>query len=192
MLLAVLAVTSLALPGAVLADSGEVCTEPIRTLGPVSIKKSDLVRPKARKVQRSTWTLDSSWTSVRPRLSQYVKVRAEGKIYTIHAVTWPNQKTLSIDAYAPEDYNWLYVDDDNPDTAPCQMVGQSAWQPAKIYVREGKTSIAVAAASQHTVGDATGCVLGPDNGVRECPILTRSLIKLKSKVGARTIYFDRF
>jgi hypothetical protein len=84
------------------------------------------------------------------------------------------------------------MDDKDPQTQACQMVGQSAWLPPKIMVRENARTIRVAAASQHTVGDRRGCVLTPESEVRDCPILTSTTPRLKKPVGNRVIQFEYF
>lgn len=173
----------------VLPGMAAACAIPIRKIGPVNIGVADIRTPAMTKGGPRPWKLDASWTSVRPRMSQFVQMR-NGRRF--HGASFSGQKAMSIDAYAPEDLGWLYVEDADPATPPCSMLGRSAWQAPRIIVRETKTRVYVAAASQPTVGDHTGCVLGPDFGVRPCPILTRRIVKLARVVGARKIVFEHW
>lgn len=173
------------LPAVALAD----CTVQFRTIGPVKLRVADLKRPTTRQVVHATWKLDMTWTGVQPKLNQFVAIKGRSSVF---GVTYARQRDLSIDAYAPEDHGWLYVDDSDSETAPCQMVGKSAWQAPRIWVKETAKEVKILAASQHSVGDATGCVLGPDQGVRECPLLTRNVLRLKKDIGARALIFERF
>lgn len=177
-------VALLVLPGLATA-----CSIPIRKIGPVNIGAEDIRTPVLVKGGPGPWKLDATWTSVEPRMSQYVQILNGPRF---HGSSFSGQKAMSIDAYAPEDLGWLYVEDADPDTPPCAMLGRSAWQAPQIFVRETKTRVFVAAASQPTPGNNTGCVLGPDFGVRPCPILTRRIMKLRKVVGARKIVFEHW
>lgn len=180
-----LAVAGLALFPAI----GLACTIPIRTIGPVTAAKSDLQRATYRTVSRDSWRLDRSWVSTRPRLSQFVRVRGLGRF---HGVTFPQQQALSLDAVGPFDNGWKFFEDDNPNTPACPLVGKIDWQPPKILVRQLKHQIRVVAVAQRTVGDRSGCILGPDFGVAECPNITRVVYRLRAPVGHRRIVFDQF
>lgn len=173
----------------VLPSLAAACAIPIRKIGPVNIGAADIRTPVLTKGKPGPWKLDATWTSVEPRMSQYVQIK-NGRRF--HGSSFSGQKAMSIDAYAPEDLNWLYVEDADPATPSCAMLGRSAWQAPQIFVRETKTRVFVAAASQPTVGDHTGCILGPDFGVRPCPIITRRIMKLKKVVGARKIVFEHW
>lgn len=173
----------LAIPSAALAGD---CSYPIRKIGPVDIGAKDIRTPLQGRGSAKDWKLDASWTSVQPLMSQYVQIK-NGRRF--HGSSFSAQRALSIDAYAPEDLNWLYVEDADPSTPPCTMLGRSAWQAPQIFVRETKFRVFVAAASKPAAGDHRGCVLGPDWGVRPCPLLTRRIMKLKAPVGNRKIVF---
>lgn len=162
---------------------------PIRTIGAIKAVRKDLRYPVRAKTTRAAWGLDSTWFAVRPRMEQWVKLKNGLRFY---GVSFSTQVTPSIDAYAPDDHNWLYMNDKDPQTQDCLMVGQSAWLPPKIMVKENSKTIRFAAASQHTVGDRRGCVLTPESEVRECPILTRTVPRLKKPVGNRVIQFEYF
>ncbi|MCW2974149.1 MAG: hypothetical protein JWN72_2422, partial [Thermoleophilia bacterium] len=162
---------------------------PIRTIGAIKAVKKDLRYPTYKKVPRAQWKLDDTWYTVKPRMAQWVKLK-NGLLF--YGVSFSTQVTPSIDAYAPEDLNWLYIDDSDPDTQTCQMIGQSAWQEPKIWIKETAKTIRFAAGAQHTIGDRRGCVLGPEGGTRDCPILTRTVQRLKKPVGNRTIIFESF
>ncbi|MBC7460797.1 MAG: hypothetical protein H7287_05500 [Thermoleophilia bacterium] len=162
---------------------------PIRTIGAIKAVKQDLRYPTYTKVARAQWNLDSTWFTVKPRMSQWVKLKNGLRFY---GVSFSTQLTPSIDAYAPEDLNWLYVDDEDANTQPCLMIGQSAWQEPRIWIRENAKTIRFAAGAQHTIGDRRGCKLGPEGGMRDCPILTRTVQRLKNPVGNRTIVFETF
>ncbi|MCW2949672.1 MAG: hypothetical protein JWN41_685 [Thermoleophilia bacterium] len=162
---------------------------PIRTIGAIKASKPDLRIPVRRTVMRSKWGLDETWFAVRPRMEQWVKLKNGLRFY---GVSFSTQVTPSIDAYAPEDLNWLYVNDHDPQTQPCQMIGQSAWQAPKMWLRENLNEIRVLAASQHTIGDRRGCILGNEGGTRDCPLLTRTVQHLKKPVGKRKIVFEYF
>jgi hypothetical protein len=177
------ALTALLLPAQAFA-----CNIPIRTIGPLDIKKGELRKPVDRATTREDWGLDDTWRSTRPRLNQYVILRHIG---TYHGWSYRTQRALSIDAYGPEDDGWMYVEDSDPATPPCQMVGQIEWQAPKIKVKETTKMVRVLAVAQRTVGDRTGCILGPDQGVRDCPNLTRVVILLKSRVGDRVLSFEQ-
>lgn len=84
----------------------------------------------------------------------------------------------------------MYVDDGNPATPPCRLLGQVEYQAPRIRVAETKFLVRVAAFAQKTPGDTTGCVLGPDDGVRPCPNLTRTIVKLKHELGSRQLRFE--
>lgn len=174
----------LALPAAATADD---CVRPFRTIGPLDITRADIRTPSTVKGKRANWKLDATWTGVRPRLSQHVRLKS-GKRY--FGSSFSAQRAMSIDAYGPEDHGWMWVADSDPKNPPCTMIGRSAWQAPKVFVRETRTRVYVTAASQPATGDRTGCVLGPDHGTRECPLLTRNIVKLKKPVGTRKIVFE--
>jgi hypothetical protein len=165
------------------------CSIPIRTIGPIDVTRADLVRPLNRTVTRDAWGLDASWVSTRPRLSQFVLTKRNGRY---HGMSFPEQRALSLDAYGPFDNGWMFFDDDDPDTPACQLVGQIDWQPPVIRVRQGAREIRISATSQRVPGDRTGCILGPDRGERECPNLTRIIFQLKRPVGTRRIIMEQF
>ena len=177
------------LAAALLPAVALACSIPIRTIGPIEGSRSDLVEPRARTVTRDTWKLDPSWTSTRPRLSQFVRVAGVG---TYHGVSFPEQRALSLDARGPFDNGWMYFDADPEDFVTCAMTGKIEWQKPRLRVIQGTREIRVAATSQRTVGDRTGCILGPDNGVRPCPNLTRVIYQLRAPVGTRSIIFEQF
>ena len=162
---------------------------PIRTIGAIKAVKKDLRYPQRATTTRAAWGLDSTWFAVRPRMEQWVKLKNGLRFY---GVSFSTQITPSIDAYGPEDHNWLYMNDKDPQTQDCQMVGQSAWQPPHIWLKENAKTIRVMAASQHTIGDRRGCVLTPESEIRDCPILTRTVQRLKKPVGNRVISFEYF
>lgn len=168
---------------------GLACSIPIRTIGPVVAAKSDLQRASYRTITRDDWQLDRSWVSTRPRLSQFVKVRGVGRF---HGVTFPKQRALSLDAVGPFDNGWKFFQDERPASPPCGLVGKIDWQPPKILVRQFKREIRVIAVSQRTVGDRSGCILGPDFGEAECPNITRVIYRLKAPVGTRGLVFEQF
>lgn len=169
----------MAIPATALA-----CVVPIRKIGPVNIKRADLRKPVEQKIANGrAWKLHPSFVSVRPRVSQYVALRGGGRA---HGQTFKRQRKISIDAYAPHDRGWLYVDDMRPDTPPCQLLGRTKWREPSIFVRETKTHIYIAAASRPIPGDHTGCVLGPESQ-RSCPVMKRRIVPLKRIVGNRTI-----
>lgn len=165
------------------------CPIAIRRIGPLDLEHADIRRPVLRTVTRAAWGLDASWASTRPRLSQVVVTTRSGTWYN---VSYRRQQALSIDARGPFDNGWMYVDDADPDTPPCAMVGEIEWQAPRILVRQTARSVRVAAVSRRTVGDRTGCVLGPDLGVRECPNLTRTIVKLSIPLGSRPLIFEAF
>jgi hypothetical protein len=165
------------------------CPIPIRRIGPLEETRADLVRPTARVTTRAAWGLDETWASVRPRLSQFVVVQDVG---TFHGVSFKEQKSLSIDAYGPEDNGWTYFDDGLPETKPCEVVGQIKWQAPKVRVVQGRREVRIAATSQKIAGDTTGCILGADFGVRECPNLTRVIVQLVKPLGERKLVFEVF
>lgn len=165
------------------------CPIPIREVGPVKVGRDDLQRPLARIVERSSWGLDTSWVSTRPRLSQFVLARGLGRY---HAVTFPEQQALSLDARAPFDNGWLYFDDDDPETPPCQLVGRLEWEQPRIRVVQARSEIRIAATTRRTAGDRTGCVLGPDFGVAACPNLARVVFRLARPVGTRRVVLEQF
>lgn len=175
---------SLALPVQAFA-----CPIAIRRVGPLDLQRHEIRSPVTRTVARAAWGLDASWTSARPRVSQFVVTR---RIGTFHGVSFASQRAISIDARGPRDTGWMYVDDDRPWTPPCTMKGEIEWQPPKVRVRESATRVRISAASQRTVGDRTGCVLGPDEGVRHCPNLTRRIILLDRPLGARELRLETF
>ena len=165
------------------------CAIPIRSIGPISGARSDLVVPTLRTVERSAWRVDASWVSTRPRISQFVVLRKVGRF---HGVSFRQQRAISIDARGPFDNGWMFFDDDDPDTAPCALTGTIAWQPPRIRVVQGRREIRIAATTQRTAGDRTGCILGPDQGVARCPNLTRQVIRLTRPVGNRRIVLEQF
>jgi hypothetical protein len=165
------------------------CVIPIRTIGPLDGGRTQLVLPQLRTVTRDAWGVDESWVSTRPRLSQFVRIRRIGRF---HAMSFRRQQSLSIDARGPFDYGWLYFDDGRPDTPACTMIGKEEWQRPRVLVRETATEVRIAAVTQRTVGDRTGCTLGPDHGEAECPNLTRVIRTLKRPVGTRRLVFEQF
>ncbi|MCW2961661.1 MAG: hypothetical protein JWM90_2048 [Thermoleophilia bacterium] len=183
-------IAALALAALLLAPSlAAACPIPIRTIGPIKVSAADLRRPILRESTRASWKFDSSWTSVAPRLSQFVKLKGVGRA---HAVSFAKQQFISIDARGPEDHGWQYFDDDDPATPSCQLAGKVEWQHPKIRVIETKTEVRIAAASQRVVGDRVGCTYGFEQGTQECPNLTRVILKLKQPIGPRKLYFERF
>jgi hypothetical protein len=185
-LLALLACT---LAAALLPAVALACPIAIRRVGPIEGSRSDLVRPVARVTTREAWGLDASWVSTRPRLSQFVVVR---KVGTFHGVSFKEQRALSVDAYGPEDNGWMYFSDDDPMTKPCELVGQIKWRPPRIRVVQGRREVRVSASAQQVVGDRTGCILGPDTGLRKCPNLTRTVVRLAKPLGSRRLVFEVF
>lgn len=177
------------LAGAAVPAAALACSIPIREVGPVKVVRSDLQRPLVRTVDRSAWRLDASWVSTRPRLSQFVLARGVGRY---HAVTFPEQQALSLDARAPFDNGWYWFEDDDPDTPPCELVGKLEWQAPRIRVVQGRREIRIAATTQRTVGDRTGCVLGPDFGVAPCPNLTTMIFRLDRPIGTRQVVLEQF
>ncbi len=173
-----------ALPATALA-----CPIAIRRIGPLEGSRSDLIRPTPRITTRDAWKLDSSWMSTMPRLSQFITIKGVG---TYHGATFKEQRALSIDARGPFDNGWMYFDDSDPDTKPCELTGQIDWQPPKIRVVQGPRQVRIVATTQRTVGDRTGCILGPDKGVRECPNLTRVIVRLAKPLGTRKLVFEVF
>lgn len=165
------------------------CPIPIRRIGPIDESRADLVRPTARIVTRDAWGLDGTWRSTRPRLSQFVVVTDVG---TFHGVSFKEQRSLSVDAYGPEDNGWMYFDDDDPATNSCEVVGQLKWQKPKIRVVQGRREVRIAATTQKIAGDTTGCILGPDMGVRDCPNLTRAVVRLATPLGNRKLVLEVF
>jgi len=169
--------------------SALACTIPIRRIGPIELEQGELKRPVYRVVERSAWGVDASWISTTPRLSQFV-ILQNGRV--VHGATYKRQQALSIDAPGPVDGGWLYFNDSDPMTPTCALTGQAEWQLPKIRVRQMATKVRVAATTQRTVGDRTGCILGPDQGVRPCPNLARNIIKLAAPLGERELTFERF
>lgn len=186
---AVLAAVLLALAAALLPATALACAIAIRTIGPIDGSRADLVTPVARTVTREAWELDSSWVSTRPRLSQFVRVEGLGRF---HAVSFKEQRSLSIDAYGPFDNGWMYFDGNDSDGIECALTGKIEWQQPKIRVVQGAREIRIAATAQRTVGSRDGCILGPDLGVRECPNLKRTIVGLTAPVGNRKIVFEQF
>lgn len=160
-----------------------------RHIGPISVKRADIQYPLLRTVPRSAWGYDGSWVSTQPRLNQYVTVRGVGKR---RGITFPKQQALSIDARGPFDNGWKYFDDADPDTPACRMVGKIEWQRPKIVVRQFKHEVRVAAISQRTEGDRTGCILGFEEGTAYCPNLTRVIYRLKKPLGKRRLILEQF
>lgn len=184
-----LATLACVLAAALLPAIALACPIPIRRIGPLEESRTDLVRPIGRIVTRDAWGLDATWASTRPRLSQFVVVRDVG---TFHGVSFKQQSNLSIDAYGPEDNGWMYFDDGDPNTAACEVVGKFKWQAPKIRVVQGRREVRIAATAQRTVADETGCILGPDFGVAECPNLTRTIIRLAKPLGERKLVLEVF
>ncbi len=178
-----------ALAAALLPAVALACPIPIRKIGPLDESRADLVRPTARIVTRRTWGLDGSWRSTRPRLSQFVVVKDVG---TFHGMSFKQQGSLSIDAYGPEDNGWMYFDDGDPATKACEIAGQIKWQKPRIRVVQGRREVRIAATSQQVAGDTTGCILGPDYGVRDCPNLTRVVVRLAKPLGKRRLVLEVF
>jgi hypothetical protein len=178
------AALALAVPAAAFA-----CTIPIRTIGPLGISRADLRYPVERTVTRARWGIDSSWRAVLPSVDQFVKIRHG---VTVHGASYRTQRAISIDARGPEDNGWMYFDDDLDSTPPCALTGKIEWQAPRVRVRQSRTEVRIAATSQRTVGDRTGCILGPDHGVRACPNLTRSIVRLATPLGNRRLVFEQF
>lgn len=170
-------------------SAASACTIPIRSIGPIKVTKRQLQRPGHRTTTRTAWKVDSTWVSVVPELSQFVKVTGIGKR---HGVTYPGQRNLSIDARGPDDTKWIYFDDNDPLTAACTMVGQIEWQRPQVRVVETAREVRISALVQRTVGDRTGCTYGFEHGVAECPNLTRTIIRLARPVGKRPVVFEQF
>jgi hypothetical protein len=185
----VLATIASALAAALLPAIALACPIPIRRIGPLEESRTDLVKPIGRVVTREAWGLDASWASTRPRLSQFVVVRDVG---TFHGVSFKQQNNLSIDAYGPEDNGWMYFDDGDPNTKSCEVVGKLKWQAPKIRVVQGRREVRIAATAQRTIEDPTGCILGPDFGVAECPNLTRTIVRLAQPLGNRKLVLEVF
>jgi hypothetical protein len=61
-----------------------------------------------------------------------------------------------------------------------------------VRLKQSRTQVRVSAASQRTVGDRTGCLLGPDHGVRECPNLTRVIIRIAKPLGNRKLVMEQW
>lgn len=173
----------MAAPGTALA-----CPIPIRKIGPLKLKKSDLRSPVMRSTTARAWKVSDAWVSTRPRLSQFVRIRGLG---TFHGRSYRTQRALSIDAYAPEDGGWMYFDDGDPATPRCKMVGKVEWQRPRIRVKQTKREVRVLAITRRTPGDRAGCSYGPDEGIAECPTLARSVVRLKQPVGNRKIVFEQ-
>jgi hypothetical protein len=176
-------------PAAALANEAQDCTKPFRQIGPVKIARSDIRKPTEKVGKAVTYKLDATWTSVRPRVSQFVRIKNGPKFY---GSSFSGQKAISIDAYSPADGGWLWVDDSDKNTPSCEMLGRKAWQAPRAFVRETAKAVFIAAASQPAVGNHTGCVLGPDWGTYPCPLLTRSIVKLKRVVGKRAIILQHW
>jgi hypothetical protein len=167
------------------------CPIPYRTVGPLSVHRIDVRRPVARVVPRSAWALDASWTSTSPELNQHV-VATGGRVYL--TASFARQRSLGIDAAAPDGNGWVYGSDDDPDTPPCRLAGRAKWQPPIILVRENRRTVRIAAASQRTPGDPDGCVLGAGQAAEDwgCPTLTRSILRLQRPIGRRQLVFETF
>jgi hypothetical protein len=167
------------------------CPIGFRSIGPVKVKRVEVVRPIHRRAARTEWKRDTTWTSTSPELNQVIVTRG-GPTYV--NASFARQDSLSIDAAAPADNGWVYGDDDNEDTPPCAMNGQGEWQPPVILVRENKRTIRIAAVAQRTTGDRTGCVLGGGQDASDwgCPTLTRTIMKLHNRVGNRQLIFETF
>lgn len=179
---------------ALLPATALACPIAIRKVGPIKESRAHLVKPTFRVTSRESWGIDASWRSTEPRLSQFVIIRRtkDSRLRSFHGFTFREQQSLSIDARGPEDNGWMYFDDDDPNTPPCQLTGKIKYQAPKIRVIQGRKEVRVAAISQETVGDRTGCILGPDNGVRFCPNLTRVIVRLAKPLGTRKLVFETF
>lgn len=164
------------------------CPIAFRTIGPVDVRSSEVLRPSFRSTNRAAWKLGSSWSSTRPELNQTLRAKS-GRAY--HAATYPSQRALSIDAVSPGDGGWRYGDDDDPATPPCALTGRGEWQPPVILVKEERRRVRIMAVAQRTVGDRTGCELGAD-GVWGCPVMTRTVVRLARPIGTRRVDFEVF
>lgn len=165
------------------------CPIPFRTIGPVKLNRVDVRKPVVRASTRAAWKLDTTWTSTTPELNQVVVARKGGRY---QGVSFATQRALSIDATEPNERGWKFVDDEDDETPPCELVGQGEWQPPVVFVREGARVIRIAAAAQRNAGDRTGCVLGGDDAEWGCPTLTRTVVRLKRPIGKRVLVFDVF
>jgi hypothetical protein len=163
--------------------------KPIRTITNLDAGRQDIRRPVPVTSTRAAWGLDTSWHSVRPHVVQWLHLRNGLQFY---GSSFSRQLTPSVEAYTPEDRGWLYIQDPESTTQACRMVGQGAWQAPKIVVRETATTVRIMAASQHTVGDPSGCILSPLWGVRDCPVMTTTVQRLKRPVGSRKIQLEVF
>ena len=175
---------ALALPATAFA-----CPIAIRTIGPLPITGTDLRRPVNRTTTREAWGLDESWVATRPVVSQIVKLRS-GRV--VNNVSYAKQQAISIDARGPHDTGWMYINDFDDTTPECQMLGEIEYQTPKIRVRQTATEVRIIATAQKTVGDRTGCILGPDNGVRQCPNLARVIVRLAKPLGNRKLVLESY
>ena len=101
----------------------------------------------------------------------------------------PTHRALSIDAAAPLNFGWTYVDDADASTPPCAIAGQPEWQPPIVMHKEDDRRVRIAAVARRTDGDRTGCEFAPGQE-RACPALTRTVIRLAAPIGTRRIDFN--
>jgi hypothetical protein len=165
----------------------DACPIPFRTIGPVKLQRHDVRRPTYRAVDAVAWRVGSQWTFTTPELNQELRAH-DGRSYD--AATFPRQQALSIDAAAPDDNGWVYADDSDPHTPPCELAGRSEWQQPVIMLRQDAKRVRIAAAARRTVGSRAGCVLGGGDQQWSCPTLTRRIILLKRPLGDRELVFE--
>ncbi len=184
--------TVIALAGAILllsSSAAAACNLPIRVVGPIDVQRTELRRPVAVSSTHAAWHLDQSWTSVEPQLVQNVRTRRSG----MHrSVAFSRQRALSIDALPPDTYGWTYVDDHDPRTPTCTMVGQREWEAPTVRIIESPRAVRILAASRRTPGDTAGCIIGPRTDGLPCPNLTTTIIRLRAPLGARQLQFETF
>jgi hypothetical protein len=184
---ALLVVIAPAAAAADVAFEPGTCNLAFRQLGPVRIQRSELRRPIEQDSTRAKWRLDSTWASTPPQLNQTLKTRSIG---TYIGVSHSQQRSLSIDAVPPDTYGWTYVDDSNPRTPTCAMIGMPDWQKPRVLLKQERTAVRVLAVSRHTDGDRTGCELAGGDGFLPCPQLTTTIVHLKTPIGARRLYLE--
>ncbi|MCW2955935.1 MAG: hypothetical protein JWO69_804 [Thermoleophilia bacterium] len=183
-------ICALALVALLVAPSvASACTIPFRKIGPVKISRSDLRKPTFRYATATAWKVRGDFRSVRPRLTQYVVAKGIGKFF---GHSYPKQLALSLDARGPDDRRWMFLDDNDPETLPCQITGQIMWTAPEFKVKETKKEVRILAVSYRNPNDATGCHFGFEMGYKGCPNLTRRVLKLKNPVGKRKIVFEEF